>query len=213
MIMLPPIEPLIRRCRALAALDLILSPEWEYRYYSFNSNWSENELMASMRDGSGDEWWAVFHKDGWAALKGLGHASRAWSQHREALSIALQRGFPRELTGFATEPAFRWEATSFAYIHPVVGTGWTRINDIAGYSDDDAGDDELLAHLVRGSSAYAAFASDYYETNIDERVVAEIGRLHPITDVMVQMLNPSTSLKEIADELYGMIGYPTYASN
>jgi hypothetical protein len=57
---LPPIEQLIRRCRALAVLDLILSPEWQYRYYSFNSKWSDAEQMASMRDGCGNEWWIVF---------------------------------------------------------------------------------------------------------------------------------------------------------
>jgi len=28
-------------------LDAILSPEWEFRYYSFNSKWAEGEMMAS----------------------------------------------------------------------------------------------------------------------------------------------------------------------
>ena len=95
MIILPPLEPLIKRCRALAALDLILSPEWEYRYYSFNSRWSKDAQMASMRDGCGDEWWAVFYNNGSAALKGLSHQSPAWSRHREKLSSALQRSIRR----------------------------------------------------------------------------------------------------------------------
>ena len=56
MVNLPHPEEILKRSRALAALDLILSPEWEDRYYSFNSRWDSNEMMASMRNGSGDEW-------------------------------------------------------------------------------------------------------------------------------------------------------------
>src|SRR4051794_22294652 len=106
---LPPTTQFRDRCRALAALDLILSPEWEYRYYSFNANWSEGEQMASMRNGCGDEWWAVFHGDRWAAVKGLDHESAAVSKHRGDLSSALQRAFPSELRSFSSEPAFCWD--------------------------------------------------------------------------------------------------------
>jgi hypothetical protein len=35
-------------------LDAIVCPEWEHRYYSFNANWAADEVMGSMRDGSGD---------------------------------------------------------------------------------------------------------------------------------------------------------------
>jgi hypothetical protein len=40
------IGDLIRQSKALAMLDAILSPEWEYRYYSFNSKWGPGEMMA-----------------------------------------------------------------------------------------------------------------------------------------------------------------------
>jgi hypothetical protein len=205
---LPPIDQLIQRCRALATLDLILSPDWQYRLYSFNSRWSANKLMASMRDGCGDEWWIVFHRDGWAALKGLGHESPAWSKHRKKLSSALQGSFPSDLTEFTTEPAFRWDETSFAYFHPIGSNGWIRANDLTAYSADDAGDDQLLAHIVGGPSDYSAFAADYYETEIDERIVASIFALQPITAAVVNSLNPSVVMGDIAEELYGEIQYP-----
>ena len=161
-----------------------------------------------MRDGCGDEWWIVFHRDGWAALKGLGHESPAWSAHRETLSVALQHSFPGGFAGFSTEPAFRWSETSFAYFHPAGATGWTRVNDLAGYSADDAGDIQLLAHVVGHPSDYALFAKDYYETEVDERIVAGVFALHPITDAVVSALNPSTTLKAISEELFGQIQYP-----
>ena len=209
--LLPPIDQLLRRCRALAALDLILSPDWQYRYYSFDSRWSEGQLMASMRDGCGDEWWIVFHRSGWAALKGLGHESPAWSQHRDRLSSALQRAIPTDLTGFSTEPAFRWDTTSFAYYHSADAAAWIRVNDITAYSSADAGDAQLLAHLVGQPSDYATFAADYYETDVDERIVAEVFSLQPITTTILSSLNPSTSLQELSEELYGQIQYPNVA--
>jgi hypothetical protein len=45
---LPAIEDLRKLTQSLAMLDAIMSPEWEYRYYSFNSKWDEGEMMASM---------------------------------------------------------------------------------------------------------------------------------------------------------------------
>ncbi|WP_249930709.1 hypothetical protein [Paenibacillus polymyxa] len=39
-------------------------PEWEYRYYSYNAHWDENEQMASMRDGEGDHYFALFQPTG-----------------------------------------------------------------------------------------------------------------------------------------------------
>jgi hypothetical protein len=71
---LPDIPSLRRLTRALAMLDAILSPEWEYRHYSFDAHWAEGETMASMRNGSGDEWFALFCPAG-AVLKGLAHES------------------------------------------------------------------------------------------------------------------------------------------
>lgn len=210
---LPPIDQLIRRCRALAAIDLILSPEWQYRYYSFNSHWSEAELMASMRDGCGDEWWIVFHRDGWAAMKGLGHESPAWRRYGDQLSSALQRSLPAEMAGFSTEPAFRWSETSFAYFHPIGAAGWTRANDLTDYSAEDAGDGQLLAHLIGNSSDYAKFAADYFETAVDERVVADVFALQPITVATIASLNPSTTLQEISEELYGEVQYPRASSD
>ncbi len=36
-------------------LDAIMSPDWELRYFSFDSRWSPTEEMVSMRNGSGIE--------------------------------------------------------------------------------------------------------------------------------------------------------------
>jgi hypothetical protein len=61
---LPGIERLRKLTQSLAMLDAIVSREWEYRYYSFNSRWSAGEQLASMRDGSGDGWFCAFGAPG-----------------------------------------------------------------------------------------------------------------------------------------------------
>jgi hypothetical protein len=40
-------------------LDAIMSPDWEYRYYFFDSKWGLSEMMASMRNGQGDDFTSV----------------------------------------------------------------------------------------------------------------------------------------------------------
>lgn len=57
--LLPSIAELRRIAQSLAVLDAILCPDWEYRYYSFNSRWGFGDEMASMRNGSGDEWFPL----------------------------------------------------------------------------------------------------------------------------------------------------------
>jgi hypothetical protein len=205
---LPAIPDLIHRAKALAALELILSPEWEYRYYSFNANWSPSEQMASMRDGSGDEWWLVFHADGWAALKGLAHESEAWSKDGDKLSAELRAVMPPEVADFAREPAFRWDSTSFAYFYLSSKQRWRRVNDLTIFSALDAGEDELLRHLCGSASDYASFAADYYERPVPVDAVAEIFGLRPIADHLVSSLNSDVTLKDITDELHNEIGYP-----
>jgi hypothetical protein len=205
---LPAIPELLRRAKALAALDLILSPEWEYRYYSFNSVWSLSEQMAGMRDGCGNEWWLVFHSDGWAALKGLAHESDAWSKAGDQISEALQAVLPPTLADFAREPAFRWDSTGFAYFYLPSKQHWCRANDLTIFSALDAGEEDLLRHLCGDPSDYVVFAEDYYETAVSAEGVAQVFRHAPITGSLVSSLNPEISLQDISHELFVEIGYP-----
>src|SRR5688572_188730 len=69
---LPDISSLKRLSQSLAVLDAILSPEWEYRYYSFNAHWNDGESVASMRNGQGDHYFCLFNAAG-VILKGYCH--------------------------------------------------------------------------------------------------------------------------------------------
>ncbi len=79
---LPDIESLKRLSQSLAMLDAIMAPEWEYRYYSFNAKWGEGEIKATMRDGSGDDYFILFNNHG-AIIKGFAHGSQLSLYARE----------------------------------------------------------------------------------------------------------------------------------
>ncbi|GGR29532.1 hypothetical protein [Deinococcus ruber] len=66
---LPTPETLERTFQCLAMLDALLSPEWQYRYHSFNTHCSNQERMGTIRDGSGDELFFLFLENG-CAFKG-----------------------------------------------------------------------------------------------------------------------------------------------
>ncbi|MFF2142317.1 hypothetical protein [Kitasatospora sp. NPDC058190] len=57
---LPDPDVLRDHCRALAMLDAILGPGQSSRYHSYDARWSQTEEMASMANGSGDEYSIVF---------------------------------------------------------------------------------------------------------------------------------------------------------
>ncbi|HNF13170.1 MAG TPA: hypothetical protein PK453_05830 [Leptospiraceae bacterium] len=40
----------------------VMMQEWEYRYYSSNSRWSQGEEISSKRDGSGNEFYILFRE-------------------------------------------------------------------------------------------------------------------------------------------------------
>jgi len=207
-ITLPTIPKLIDRTRALATLDLIMSPEWDSRYYAFNSRWAPDEQMASMRNGSGDEWWIVFSKIGWAALKGLGH-EYAWAKGQTNISASLSAVFPPELKEFAVEPAFRWDETNFAYFCLSDSMGWKRANDLLSIQNScETGEEYLLRHVVGSAQDYVAFVEEYYEKQIPVEIVSAVFALQPITDGIVAGLNSETSLEDISTELFEEIGYP-----
>ncbi|MDR2237862.1 MAG: hypothetical protein LBE92_17195 [Chryseobacterium sp.] len=58
--LLPDVKTLQMICKAISVLDAIICPEWEYRYYSYNSKWSDDEEFFEMRNGSGDHMLMLF---------------------------------------------------------------------------------------------------------------------------------------------------------
>lgn len=111
---LPDVDGLRRLLQSMATLDAILMPEWEHRYYSFNAGWGDGEQMGSMRNGSGDDFFAHFTAAGcW--LKGFAH-EYPMSPYREDPPRAWPGvlDVPSAFKSSVEEPAFGvagWEVT------------------------------------------------------------------------------------------------------
>src|SRR5687767_9676969 len=112
--LLPDIQTLRQISQSLALLDAILSPEWQYRYYSFNAHWSAGQAMASMRNGSGDDYFCVFSSQG-AVLKGFDHESKM-SPYRvkpPRLWTGIIETLPAEFREILSDAAFSLGDTTF----------------------------------------------------------------------------------------------------
>lgn len=150
--MLPPVDDLRRRCKALAALDAALCPRWDDRYFLYDADWGPGETMASMRgDGAGffitfrrGAAFCVFHDDG----------------TRGAPPTAL----PPEMREIADEPAFQ--------VHAGAVHAWRRPGDADWATDGDVEAREGAPFLTGGAGAYCDFAEDYFEVDIDRDAVA-----------------------------------------
>jgi hypothetical protein len=201
---LPDIPTFRRLTRSLAMLDAVLSPEWEYRYHSFDAHWGPGELMASMRNGQGDDWFALFTATG-VVLIGLDHEAPMYRQ--DDPWPALFDGIPDVLSAAITEPAFDARNSTFCIWRRTDGTAWEHGPLRFPTGDDPDGSAGLLSHLDGTLESYRAFAAERYDVEVAPDAVAAVYRHAPLTSELVARLNPSVSLEDLSDDI-AEIGYP-----
>jgi hypothetical protein len=205
---IPDIDHLKSLSQSLAMLDAILCPEWEYRYYSFNAQWSNGEMMASMRNGSGDGYVILFTPAG-AILKGFAHKAPMTPYLSDPPRVwpGILDTIPQVFATFLTEPAFVIEETTFCIWCTYGDTAWRRgtIN-FPDHADPD-GSQELLAILDGDPHTYQAYAETNYERSINLDAVVQVYNHQPLTDALIAALNPDLSFADIAADREE-IGYP-----
>ncbi len=209
--LLPDPDTLRDHCRALAMLDAILSPDWSSRYHSFDARWSPTEEMASMRNGSGDEYSIVFAPAG-VYVRGFDHESPMSPYAEDEVWSGVLDSVPEEFRSCVAEPAFNDDG-----VPTVTACLWRRTTDEQwqtgeidfpeGHADPD-GAGWLFQLLVdRSPEAYASFATDYYEIPVDPDAVRHVCSLRPLTGDVVRALNAELTLVELAEDI-AEIGYP-----
>lgn len=206
---LPDIEGLRKLSQSLAMLDAILCSEKEYRYYSFDSKWAEGEMMASMRNGSGEEYFILFNSHG-AIMKGFDHESSMspWAGEEEKLWPGIFDNVPVEFQGFLAEPAFSIPATTFCIWRLYVDTAW-HVGPIE-YPDegDPDGSEYMLAMLDGRPSTYKQFAEEYYEKQFDLEAIEHLYRHDALTAEVVSRLNNEITLESLRADIK-QIDYPS----
>src|SRR4030095_9594605 len=117
----PDIPTFRRLTRSLAVLDAILSPVWDDRYYSFNAHWGPGELMGSLRNGQGDQWFAVINASG-IILFGLDHESPMYRPDNPWPGVLC--ALPPDFAASGDEPAFDTRNTRFCIWRGAASPAW-----------------------------------------------------------------------------------------
>ena len=180
------IEIINKKLRRLALLDAIIEQEWEYRYYSFNSAWSESEEMASLRNGSGGEWFFLFEAANLAfkctsPVDGL-------AQDFEELKLKV----PERFSSFLNEPAFSMSQGSCIWY--VQDQSWVKL----GISINDLPDPEAILKMT--ASDYCKFAESYFERQVNQSLVGSVLEGNYTLEIAKQ-INPEIDIELLAKDL------------
>ena len=202
--------------QALAALDAVMSPEWDSRVFSFDAAWSDDEQMASMRNGAGDDCSVTFTRAG-AYLRGFDHESplSPWSRTPPSPFPGLLEDVPQVLRPAAHEPAWELDgvtAVTVSLWRLADDAEWQAAQPAGPASDLDDGSDWLFAQVDGEPGTYAAFAEEYYEPEqpLDRAVIDHVFALRPLTGELARRLNPDVDWDDLQRDLE-QIGYPTSA--
>ena len=202
---IPEIETLRRLTKSVAMLDAIVCPEWEYRYFSYDSKWAPGEEMASMRDGCGNDWFLLFDRHG-AALKGLAHEYPLASD--ASFAARIQQTVPAEFSSFLKEPAFSMDMASFCIWRRTTDNGWTVVTPAkGGVSPEDDGSADLIDVFDGNPETYRAWAVHYYDREIPASAVEAIYEHQALSNQLVASLNEELSLPDVLSDAM-QIGYP-----
>ena len=209
---LPSIDRLEKLAQSIAMLDAIVSPDWEYRYFSFNAAWdtSLKERMASMRNGSGDEYFLIFGPHG-AILKGFDHEAPMSPWKREAVAVwpGVLDGVPEAFASFLVEPAFSMGDCTFCIWREFSDEYWQHgpVAFPGPEIGDPDGSEGLLSMFDAKPETYVDFAAQYFEKTLDIDVVRKIYAHETLTPLIASALNPQASW-ECAGKDAEEINYP-----
>jgi hypothetical protein len=154
--LLPDRKSLEAICKAISVLDAIISQEWQYRYYSFNSKWDKNERCLQVRNGSGEEMHILFREDG-CAINGFAH------EFEEKDKAKLTHKVPTIFNEFILGEPVTSIGTTFCL--------WTTElkNWQVGQLDNFEDNSEEMLNIFDGQpQTYIDWATDYFEESYKE---------------------------------------------
>ncbi len=206
---LPKPDALLRLLQALALLDAILEAEWEYRYYSFNAKWSDTEQMGSMRNGSGDDFFAVFDASG-CFLRGFDHESTMtpWRETPPKIWPGLLETVPLQFKKSLNEPAFHMEDTTFCIWCLASDSEWSHDPiEFPENEEDPDGSLWMLSELDGNPVSSQSFAEEYFELTVEEKAISRVLAHEPLSTELLTAFPSSRKIQDIMTDAEE-IGYP-----
>ena len=213
-------EYLQNLCKSIAALEAIICPVWEYRYYSYQKDWSETEELCEMRNGQGDQMLILF-KNNAICINGFSKDSEinGWKNNlikekqsfMDKLFVSIKESkkeitqerpkgaltnLPKAFNEFIYGEPVKSIGTTFCIWNIGKDTGWEigKIN-LPGDNYQD-GSSDLLQLLDGKSATYKKWAEEYYEDVFERRelkleLVDKIYSGVSITRELVLQINPN----------------------
>ena len=185
--------------QALAALDAVYCPEWEYRYYSFDCNWGTDQQMGSIRNGSGDDVYVLFNNEG-CFLKGFSHEYPMGAKSYDAFYTSV----PEVFLEASREPAFSPHNVNFCFWRHKGGSEW---QSALPHDTLDSDIFFLIQGLNEEAKSYQAFASDYFEIETDIEHISSAYQHIAMTQPLAEAMNKDIIYSELVESL-NEIGYP-----
>ena len=176
--LLPDRRTLEAICKAISVLDAIISQEWQYRYYSFNSKWSANERCLQLRNGSGDEMHVLFREDG-CAINGFAH------EYEQQDKSKLTNNLPAIFNDFIFGEPVTSIGTTFC-LWTTELKNW-QVGQLESFEDNS---EEMLTIFDGQPQTYINWATEYFEESYKESgipldTVTKIYSGQPLTKEMV----------------------------
>ena len=204
---LPERQKLQSICKAISVLDAILSQEWEYRYYSYNNKWADNEEFFEMRNGCGDQMLILFRKDG-CVINGFAHELYDFEEELPEKS-KLTKELPEIFNEFIFGEPVKTIGTTFC-IWNNESERW-KIGDLENTYED--GSEEMLSIFDGNPQTYVDWATEYFdesfiESGIPLETVTEIYKGKTLTKKMVlTIVEELEDWKQLENDL-NEIDYP-----
>lgn len=207
--LLPEPGELRRRCRSFAVLDLILTER--YQTHLFQPEFAPGVALAQMDNGSGDNYAIVFDPAGVIGF-GFDHESEVspWREDPREHWPGLLDGVPGPLSPYLDEPAFNFDGLLDATVcfWREGGDGAWRCGPVEFEDGVDDGARWMFETLVgEPVSAYAAFARDYFQREIDVSAVEWVVAGEAVTPSIVTALAPERDVAEVLAAVAEQ-GYP-----
>ncbi len=164
-------------------------------------------MMASMRDGCGNDYFILFNSAG-AIIKGFDHESVMSPYANEPKKVwkGVFNNVPSEFEEFLSEPAFNIEDTTFCVWRKYTDTSW-QIGEVDYPSNENPdGLEELLFALDGNPETYKSFAYEYYEMEIPISSIKSIYQHKLLTAELVKTLNENISVGALRKDIEE-IGY------
>jgi hypothetical protein len=176
--------------------------------------------MGSMRNGQGDDFFALFNAHG-CFLKGFAHEAPMTPYHSDPKRLwpGILDTVPQEFAACLREPAFTIEDATFCIWRRYGDASWRRGAIEFPPGPDPDGSEYLLSPLDGRPETYREWAAWYFNKPfLTVEMVRHIYHHLPLTDELVATLtpdiviedddNPRMEVADLEDEI-AEIGYPT----